>query len=110
MTRKDFEKKAILDADSPQRQPVLRGVRMHEGRERREGDEVKKHPRYATLRDFIDALVSGRERKSCNVVVWTPTGTVEIRTARGVVLFRSKTTETFLCDFAAAFGLKGTIS
>jgi hypothetical protein len=69
-----------------------------------------KHPRYATLRDFLDALAKGRERKSCEVIEWTSTGTVEIRTARGVVLFRSETTETFLCDFAAAFGLKGTIS
>ncbi len=83
---------------------------MHEGRERREGDEVKKHPRYATLRDFIDALVSGRERKSCNVVVWTSTGEVEIRTARGVALFRSETGDTFALNFAEAFGMKGTIS
>ena len=83
---------------------------MYEDRKRREGNEVKKQPRYATLRDFIDALVSGRERKSCNVVVWTSTGEVEIRTARGVTLFRSETGDSFAMDFAEAFGMKGTIS
>lgn len=71
---------------------------------------MSKKPRYASLRDFIDALVSGRERKSCNVTVWTMDGSVEIRTARGVVLFRSETADSFAVDFAEAFGMKGTIS